>query len=748
MPAPGNAQRAASKFMIFENFEKLNTAELRTGLKEAELAWVENLQPIASNNWATVPGPGSQLTSIGGQTILYLYFGVINGIDYVVAFTTTGAGYAIKSDGTVIQFAPNGTFSTNPGPDMTTWQQERFLFNDSVAGYSTWDGTTFTRQGGVAPNIAITNGGSGYTSAPSVTISGGSGSGAAAVAAIGTPSVTALVLDNGGSGYSTVPTVVFAGGGGSGAHATVNIDPRSITGVNPFINVGAYTYHGVLPIPITVSLSGGGGSGGVLTATWGANMANQFFLQTLTISNPGSGYTSAPTVVFTPGAGVSVVTPAVATVTVGAGQILSFNFNPATDGGSGYTSAPSVSFSGGGGSGATAHATIGGSSVISITLTNPGHGYLPSDVLTVTIGAPPAGGVQATAVAQVAPFLPNGTSVAVFQGRVWLNFYANGQLVGLQWSGTGSATVEAWNDWNAGHASGSLLLPDADLVHQITGLRSFNNFLWIIGDQSIKQIGNISLNNAGNVTLFTILTLSSDQGTTYLRSCISFNRVFFFANQQGVYAVFGSSVQKVSGDLDGIFQQVDFSLQPQGALVDINNVHNVMWLLKYNDTQFFPGSRSIFVIFNGQRWYVGSMGNGVRAVTTSCSLATPRWVPVGSSGGDITPLFFAPSTQVPIYLQTALSHHGNPVQRKKTVRQGYAMSLSSGTASLTGRMDSDENAGLTFPINLNAGFNNRTIADPNVSGTYLGMTITGTLAGFTLSNLRTEFQETNIGNQN
>src|SRR5262249_1066642 len=98
--------------------------------------------------------------------------------------------------------------------------------------------------------------------------------------------------------------------------------------------------------------------------------------------------------------------------------------------------------------------------------------------------------------------------------------------------------------------------------------------------------------------------------------------------------------------------------------------------------------------------------------------------------------------------QTALSHHGNPVQRKKTVRQGYAMSLSSGTASLTGRMDSDENAGLTFPINLNAGFNNRTIADPNVSGTYLGMTITGTLAGFTLSNLRTEFQETNIGNQN
>ena len=162
MPAPGDAQRATSKFMLFENLEKLNTAELRTGLKETELAWVENLQPIASNNWTTVPGIGSQLTAIGGQTILWLYYGVLNGVDYTVAFTTTGAGYAINdATGVVTQFAPNGTFSTSPGPDMTVWEQSLFLFNDPIAGYSAWDGTSFIRSGGVSSTIVITNGGSG-----------------------------------------------------------------------------------------------------------------------------------------------------------------------------------------------------------------------------------------------------------------------------------------------------------------------------------------------------------------------------------------------------------------------------------------------------------------------------------------------------------------------------------------------------------------------------------------------------------
>jgi parallel beta-helix repeat protein len=72
--------------------------------------------------------------------------------------------------------------------------------------------------------LEITNGGSGYTSAPTVSFSGGGGSGAAATAYVGTGgAVTSILMTNHGSGYTSTPTVSFSGGGGSGAAATAQV---------------------------------------------------------------------------------------------------------------------------------------------------------------------------------------------------------------------------------------------------------------------------------------------------------------------------------------------------------------------------------------------------------------------------------------------------------------------------------------------------------------------------------------------
>ncbi len=81
--------------------------------------------------------------------------------------------------------------------------------------------------------IAVTSGGSGYTSAPTITISDGGGSGATATAKIKDGQVTAIALDmdavNGttlGEGYTSAPTITISGGGGSGATATATIFQR------------------------------------------------------------------------------------------------------------------------------------------------------------------------------------------------------------------------------------------------------------------------------------------------------------------------------------------------------------------------------------------------------------------------------------------------------------------------------------------------------------------------------------------
>ena len=77
----------------------------------------------------------------------------------------------------------------------------------------------------IVSSITVNNPGSGYTSDPVVTITGGGGTGATAAATIdpGTGTVTAIDILTTGSGYTAAPTVTITGGGGTGATATAAI---------------------------------------------------------------------------------------------------------------------------------------------------------------------------------------------------------------------------------------------------------------------------------------------------------------------------------------------------------------------------------------------------------------------------------------------------------------------------------------------------------------------------------------------
>ena len=67
--------------------------------------------------------------------------------------------------------------------------------------------------------IRLIDGGSGYTSAPTVTINSESGTGAVVKAYVANGRVNRLILESSGSGYLTAPTVTFTGGLGSGGTA-------------------------------------------------------------------------------------------------------------------------------------------------------------------------------------------------------------------------------------------------------------------------------------------------------------------------------------------------------------------------------------------------------------------------------------------------------------------------------------------------------------------------------------------------
>ena len=81
---------------------------------------------------------------------------------------------------------------------------------------------------GRVTRVTLTDGGSGYTSTPTVTISGAGGTGATATATVAAGSVTGIRLTNPGSGFLAAPTVTIAGGAGSGATATASIETEGV----------------------------------------------------------------------------------------------------------------------------------------------------------------------------------------------------------------------------------------------------------------------------------------------------------------------------------------------------------------------------------------------------------------------------------------------------------------------------------------------------------------------------------------
>jgi hypothetical protein len=461
--------------------------------------------------------------------------------------------------------------------------------------------------------------------------------------------------------------------------------------------------------------------------------------QRILIMDPTGGYATWDGTLFVKGGGVS---PNI--------QV--------TNGGT-YAATPSVTITGGSGVGATAHAVMGGSGasqfVASVVLDTPGTGYKPGDVLTVNFTL--AGG--ATATARIWP-QTTGNTIAVFQGRVWwASPDANGNFRVLNFTGT-----QGYDDTATANAAGSTTLTDADLVHSITALRALNNYLYIFGDQSVRQIGNITVSSS--VTLFTPLELASDIGTNFMMSVISYNRLVVFANKQGVYGIFGSTVQKMSDDLDGIFKLVNFTQEPSAALNDISNIHSYLLLVKYQDP--VRGLRSIVCTLQGTQWFVVSQGDAVAAITTLASGPTTQIETILSSGADVQRMLYDATIAVPMLFKTSLTAHGELIRAKQAIRAGVAVTTQ-GAQNFQVLIET-ENGTLQYQLAAASVVNwvnnaqgqvnwqNNTPAavqfigggyrfpytDVDGYGKVLGATISGTVLGFSINAVAIEYKDADI----
>jgi len=264
---------------------------------------------------ATTPGnadpdvPSSPASASAGITTNTFKLSSITILNGGTGFTTTpsvtiGAPNAITAIGTAIVSSAGSITSatiTNSGTGYT--QAPPVYFSTPGSFKATGIGSTGAL--GIVTSVSILNAGFGYTLAPTITFANpptigvGIGSTALGVAFISTSAggiVTGISVTFPGLGYTTSPIVTFSN---PGIHTAVGITTLG-TGVNAGIVTGIIVGTGLTntgfgyttSTPITVTI----GEPLKIQAVGIANVSSASTISSITLSEVGAGYTSAPSV--------------------------------------------------------------------------------------------------------------------------------------------------------------------------------------------------------------------------------------------------------------------------------------------------------------------------------------------------------------------------------------------------------------------------------------------------------------------
>ncbi|MDE2105456.1 MAG: hypothetical protein KGL39_49975 [Patescibacteria group bacterium] len=223
--------------IAFEGFSTLNTNSTRPGIKDDEMWWCDGFMPVGPNYLRTLPGIGASIfTAPAGGSIVFFDFFNIGSTPYCFAVHSDGGLWQINTNTSVAtRIAADGTI-TNPSRaqmGITQWGRQYLLIVASQTnGYWIWDGSNLYTSGTLGPQVTITDGGRNYSNNPTISASGGSGTGATFSATVANGVITKITITNPGHGYvlGDTPTISITDGTGTGATATVTIMPFGVSG--------------------------------------------------------------------------------------------------------------------------------------------------------------------------------------------------------------------------------------------------------------------------------------------------------------------------------------------------------------------------------------------------------------------------------------------------------------------------------------------------------------------------------------
>jgi hypothetical protein len=558
--------------LVFETFAGLNTEASRPGIQDEQCAWLDGWMPIGKNNARILPGVGPLLyTDALARQIVWYDFGNIGSTPYMVVLLSDGTLVAVNtSTGMVTQIAGTGTI-LSPSSTAVAMSQWGSLYLIIVAnqtnGYWLWDGTNFYQSGTLGPDVTLTNDGLDYTSQPTITAFGGTGSGAT----FGTPlpidgSLISISVTNPGTGYSIQDAVVlaFSGGGSPGVTAILETTVSSgtiasVSVVNPGMGYGSLA---------SVNVLGGGGTGGAISV-----VASAGTISTASITNAGMSYSSNPT--------PSVVDP-----------------------------------------------------------NNP--------VAVATVDLMPTG-VQ-------------GNAVETYQSRVWI---ANGAIVTF-------TAPESVSDFATSDGGGNFQSFDSFLRVGFVSLIQTNGFLYLIGDSSINYVSGVQTSGNPPSTTFTNQNADPEIGTPWPGTVDVFSRNILFANAFGVHVSYGGAVTKISDMLDGIYSTVpNFGgFVPTAAKAIIFGKR--VWMLLFPVIDSITGQRvNKLLMWKDKFWWTSQQD--INLIFVQHQEINSVITAYGTDGNGVYPLFQNPSIGFTKTIQSKLWERPGGYEFIKTVSRLWGL---------------------------------------------------------------------------
>lgn len=278
----------------------------------------------------------------------------------------------------------------------------------------------------------------------------------------------------------------------------------------------------------------------------------------------------------------------------------------------------------------------------------------------------------------------SGDDIAVYSNRIWIT---SGRLL----------TVSNVDDFTSAsflavNGAQTINLTDPDIRSNIVRLWPQNGYLYYFANSTIGAISDVYI-PTGAVPPIPVMTRENIQGiigTDQPGSVFAFDRYVMFATRYGVYALLGITAQRVSDDIDGTWQYVDFGQKITGGQTIVRNILNAAFLIKrLNDPVF--GSNTVLAMWfpnidgTNNRWWFANFGQ-VSLVTSAIVNGAPAIY--GFINNQLFQLFggginTSPATQA----MTALWAMEDPLADKQVIRAGFEVATTSVAGAFTLSVD-------------------------------------------------------------